>query len=103
VLPHAAPPGAVSCPINEDKDNRMTSNHRAASTDGTPEPARAESAAPPSDHRRALQWAQLILTAGGITGALTIWALNGPPLIAVAIATAAAGNAGWQITVNVRR
>ncbi|MFE6357578.1 hypothetical protein ACFVOO_32520 [Streptomyces rochei] len=82
----------------------MTSNHRMASTDGIPEPVPVESTAPhPHGHHRTLQWAQLILTASGITAALTIWMMNGPPLIAAAIATAAAGNAGWQITVNVRR
>ncbi|MEU5757107.1 hypothetical protein [Streptomyces sp. NPDC047829] len=82
----------------------MTSNQQVTSTDGIPEPARVESATPhPHGHHRALQWAQLVLTTGGITAALTIWAMNGPPLIAAAIATAAAGNAGWQITVTVRR
>ncbi|KOV74335.1 hypothetical protein ADL00_02395 [Streptomyces sp. AS58] len=57
----------------------------------------------PSPAGRALHWAQVVLCAGGIIAAITIWALGGPPLLAGAVATAAAGGAGWQITVHVRR
>ncbi|MFJ4683763.1 hypothetical protein [Streptomyces sp. NPDC088789] len=56
---------------------------------------------PPSS--RALHWAQLTICAVGIIGAVAIWAFGGPPLLAGAVATAAAGGAGWQITFIVRR
>ncbi|MFJ2264703.1 hypothetical protein ACIOKD_41710 [Streptomyces sp. NPDC087844] len=83
----------------------MTSSHRVTPGDGTSEEDRdgEHATTPPRDTSRALHWAQMGLCAGGITTATAIWALEGPPLIAAAVATAAAGSAGWQITVNVRR
>ncbi|WP_159107575.1 hypothetical protein [Streptomyces rubrogriseus] len=81
----------------------MTPHHRVTSAERIPEPGSEDLSPRPREHNRALQWAQLILTTAGITAALTIWTMDGPPLIAAAVATAAAGSAGWQITVNVRR
>ncbi|MEU5243640.1 hypothetical protein AB0G81_05900 [Streptomyces asoensis] len=73
------------------------------STDGIPEASSEDTAPPPGDHNRSLHWARLILCAAGIIAAIAIWAFGGPPLVAASVATAAAGGAGWQITVNVRR
>ncbi|MGW1538557.1 hypothetical protein [Streptomyces aureus] len=82
----------------------MDSHHRATPSDATPN-ANSEDDHPTRPHNdsHALRWAQTGLSAGAIIGAITIWALGGPTLVAVAVATAAAGGVGWQITVNVRR
>ncbi|MFD7994718.1 hypothetical protein [Streptomyces mexicanus] len=57
----------------------------------------------PLPDTRALHWAQFTLSAGGLIAAIVIWALGAPPLVAGAVATAAAGSAGWHVTVHVRR
>ncbi|MEU4088954.1 hypothetical protein [Streptomyces aureus] len=82
----------------------MTS-HRVTPTDRTPdENAEQATSTPARDPGRTLPWAQPLLCAAGITAAVVVWALGGPPTLAVALATATAtGAAGWQITVNVRR
>jgi hypothetical protein len=74
------------------------------STDGIPHENDENNNARPRTGGRALRWAQLILCAGGVSAAIAIWALGGSPLLAGAVATAVGlGNAGWHITVNVRR
>ncbi|GAA2615665.1 hypothetical protein GCM10010304_81270 [Streptomyces roseoviolaceus] len=81
----------------------MTPSHRVTSDDGTPVDGAEDSGTHSRNHSHGLRWAQLLLSALGAAGAITIWALEGPPLVAAAVATAAAGSAGWQITVTVKR
>ncbi|MFE2696969.1 hypothetical protein [Streptomyces mirabilis] len=82
----------------------MDSSDRATPSDATPNAnGEGDGTTTPHNHNRALHWVQTALSAGGIIAAITIWALGGPPLIAAAVATAAAGGVGWQITVNVRQ
>ncbi|MET7888634.1 hypothetical protein [Streptomyces avermitilis] len=81
----------------------MTSSHRVTSTEGISEGDGEDTAPRSSDHSRSLHWARLVLCAVGITAAIAVWALGGPPAVACAVAAAAAGGAGWQITVIVRR
>ncbi|MCX4459882.1 hypothetical protein OG585_44975 [Streptomyces sp. NBC_01340] len=74
------------------------------STDRIPHENDENNNALPRPGGRTLRWAQLILCAGGVSAAIAIWALGGSPLVAGAVATAVGlGNAGWHITVNVRR
>ncbi|MFF9100026.1 hypothetical protein ACF1AU_05460 [Streptomyces rubrogriseus] len=59
---------------------------------------------PPPARGAALRWAELLLCGASVAAAVTIWAMGGPPEVAIAVACVVPlSDAGWRITIHIRR